>query len=500
MFTAGYLVDEYYYLSLLQRSVRALYVMMWVAYQYSRNMSSYDSIEDLNELAAEKLFNMLQENKGLYIKQGQAIANQGQVFPVAYQKRFVKLYDSGPVDSWQLIDRLLRRHLGPNYEHEVFEYIEHNPVALALIAQVHRAKLKNSNQEVAVKVQHPYIQRQIGTDLAVYRWTLALYSWTFDLPLSFFTKYVSEQMVKEVDFRIESENARKLAQFVANDPKMANMNVYVPKNFDQFTSQQVLVTEWIDGVSLTDKTKLLDANIDLTRMMDQYITVFGRQMFEYGFVHSDPHPGNLLARMHHGKQQLVILDHGLYVTLPDKFRTEYAQMWKSLFGYDIREMENLAQEWGIGETELMSTLIQLRPPKDVNFSEKTDSFELIKSFLGDETKFPLQLLFLLRSMRMIQTLNQNMGSPVNRVNILTKCALDLLWTQSLSQRRLSAWGLLLRVRLALFFSDAVFWFVRLRQILFGDRYGGKGEGMEDYLEKYMRETAKGMGIEIVEGM
>lgn len=495
----GYLIDEYYYALLGQRSIRAVYVLLWVAYQYGRNTSSYENMEELHEIAAEKLFTMLKANKGLYIKQGQAIANQGQVFPVAFQRRFVELYDLAPKDLWQLIDGILKRHLGADYEREVFEYIEHNPVASALIAQVHKAKLKNS-QEVAVKVQHPCIERQIGVDLAVYRLMSWVYSQAFDLPLLFFTKYVSDQLVKETDFRIESQNAAKLKNFIENDSEMLNYDIYVPHNFDQYTKSQVLVTEWIDGVSLTDKQRLIDAKLDITKIMNQYISVFGRQIFEYGFVHSDPHPGNLLARFHRGKQQLVILDHGLYVLLPPKFQDEYRQLWKCIFQFDLKSIEKIAAEWGIGLTDLLTSVVQLRPPKDADLAKGKSSYELIKAFLGDQLRFPLQLLFLSRTMRMIQNLNQSMGSPVNRVNILTNSAVKVLWDEKWHQRSLGDWVSLFSVRIALFFSDLVFWFFRLKQILSGDRYGGKGEGMEDYIEKYMREAAKDMGFEIVEGM
>lgn len=497
---AGYAVDEYYYESLVQRSVRALYVLLWIAYEYTRNIDSYESIDDLHEIAAEKLFSMLETNRGLYIKQGQAIANQGSVFPVAFQRRFVTLYDAAPKDSWQLIDRILKRQLGKNYEKEVFEYIEHNPVASALIAQVHKARLKNTSTDVAVKVQHPYIEKQIGVDLMVYRFMSWVYSKAFDLPLSFFTKYVADQLEKEADFRIENSNAKQLASLLAHDPAMNGMDIYVPNNFDKYSGRQVLVTEWIDGISLTDKQRLINSKMDISKIMKQYITVFGRQMFEYGFVHSDPHPGNLLVRLYKGKQQLVILDHGLYVALPRKFRMEYCEIWKSLFNFNTDAVERISQEWGIGSTDLLTAVVQLRPPKDADINKSRSSYELIKSFLGDESRFPLQLLFVLRTMRMIQNLNQSMGSPVNRINIFTKSAIQLLSNDPWTHRSLRDWFLLIQLRVSLFFSDLVFWTFRLRQILTGDRYGGKGEGMEDYIEKYMRDTAKSLGIEIVDGM
>lgn len=494
---SAYLIDEYRYSSLLQRSARAVYVLLWIAYQYGANTGSYKNMDDLHEIAAEKLFAMLEANKGLYIKQGQAIANQGSVFPVAYQKRFITLYDGAPEDSWKEVDKVLLFHLGQDYEAEVFEYIDHKPVASALIAQVHKARLKREQKDVAVKVQHPYIARQINVDLAVYRGMTWLYSQVFDLPLSIFTQYVSDQLLREADFRLESANAAELARLLAGDSAMKNANVYVPRNFDEYTSRQVLVTEWIEGIPLTDKQRLLDANFNLTTTMSQYTSVFGRQIFHYGFVHSDPHPGNLLARFHDGKQQLVILDHGLYITLPQKFREEYCRIWKCMFDFDQKQIEEIAESWGVGSTGLLTAMVLLSPPKD-GVDDSKSSKELIKSFLGDGTKFPLQMLFLLRTMRMMQNLNQSMGSPVNRMNILTKSAV-LLLTQEQSWTNLGELVVLARIRVVLFFSDVVFLFFRMRQILSGDRYN-RGEGIEDYIEKHIRNTAKSMGIEIVEGM
>ncbi|KAM9923940.1 hypothetical protein OXX59_004872 [Metschnikowia pulcherrima] len=488
----AYLVDEYFYASVAQRSVRAVYVLSLVAWKYA-NGDKYATVDDLHEDCAERIFAMIRENKGLYVKLGQAIANQGALFPLAYQKRFTKLYDDAPNDTWHEIDCSLKKHLGENYETAVFEYINHSPIASASIAQVHQARLKNG-QSVAVKVQHPYIARQIHADLAVYRLMSAVYAKAFDLPLDFSTEYISAQLLKEADFTHECENSQRLKELIAADSSATALNVYVPDNFPELAASQVLVTEWIDGISLTDRQKLVDAKISLSRLMTQYTSIFAKQIFSYGFVHSDPHPGNILVRIREGKQQIVILDHGLYIELQPKFKAEYCSLWQNLLGLDSSKIGALANEWGIGSPELLESMVQLKPPKTLA-ENAPSSTELLRILFKDKDKFPPDLLFLQRTMRMMQNLNQSMGSPINRINLLTKISLDSVLSK---QRSWADTASYVTVKVTLFFSNLVFWLVRARQILLGDRYGEKGEGLEDYIDKYMRENARAFGINIAE--
>ncbi|CAK9441453.1 uncharacterized protein LODBEIA_P53210 [Lodderomyces beijingensis] len=499
-----YYVDREFNSSLITRSVRALYVLLWIAYAYGFDSKSYRNLEDLHELASAKLLELLMHNKGLYIKLGQAIANQGNLFPRAYQARFPKLYDEAPCDTWTQVDSVLKSNLGDGYEEEYFDWIDHVPVASASIAQVHKAKFnaRMGSQEVALKVQHHYIERQIVVDLWVYRFISKVYEKVFDIPLSIFTSYVSEQMTKETDFVNEMENALRLQRLIDGDPQLKHENVKIPKNYPELTTRQVLPAEWVTGIALTDKEVLVSKGIDLKKTMTQYIKLFGRQIFKYGFVHSDPHPGNLLARFDEkGKQQLVLLDHGLYITLTDEFRLQYCKLWKDLFVMNVQGVQEIGKEWGIHSTEIFATLVQLRPVKLSNKNEKEeeeaqdtrDVSALMKSFIGDESKFPKELPFLSRTMRMIQNMNQQFGSPVNRINLLTQEAVlalssdgNLTWTDY--------WDLV-KVHTSLLLSGIIFGIIRFRQWLSGDSYGDKKKGLEDYLELYMQNTAKSLGMD-----
>lgn len=492
------MIDKYYYSSIITRSTRALYVLLWIAYEYGFNSKSYRSINDLHETASDKLLNLLVTNKGIFIKLGQAIANQGKLFPEPYQRKFPMMYDQAPVQDWKQVDTVLKKNLGDDYESTVFEMINHEPIASASIAQVHYAKLKNG-EEVAVKVQHNYISRQLPVDLWVYRFISRVYEKVFDIPLSMFTKYISEKITEETNFKHEMYNSEKLQAFVHADPTIDD-SVYIPKNFPEFTTEQVLTAEWIDGVPLTHKEVLLAKKFDLSEITRKYIKLFGAQIFKYGFIHSDPHPGNLLVRFDSkGKQQLVLLDHGLYIELNDSFRIEYCNLWRYLFLLDTPGIEEIGKKWGISSLDLFATVVQLRPVllmPDDNSDLKPDNrnvSDLFRDFIGDKKKFPADLPFLARTMRMIQNLNQSFGSPVNRINLLTKELVNAL----LQEKHISFhdyWSLI-KIKVVLAFSDMMFYVVRLRQYVIGDRYGGKGKGLEDYIEMYMQNTAKSLGME-----
>ncbi|KAL7666640.1 ABC1 atypical kinase-like domain-containing protein [[Candida] zeylanoides] len=483
---------------IVSRSARAVYVLLWVAYQYS-NPRGFATPHDLHEAASERLLHMIECNKGLYIKIGQAIANQGTLFPVEYQRRFNRLYDNAPTDSWAHVDALLRANLGADYEDRIFAEIEHTPVASASIAQVHRARLRGG-QEVAVKVQHFYIDKQIGVDLLVYRFITKVYERIFGIPMAFFSSYVSTQLRKEVDFVHEEHNSARLAALIARDRALDGLRVRVPRVYSQCTTRQVLVSEWIEGTSLSDRDLLVERGFDLALVMRQYLTSLGRQIFHYGVVHSDPHPGNLIARRDAaGRQELVFLDHGLYVDLSEDFRRQYAVLFKSVFQFDRASIKRIADEWGIKSVELFATLVQLRPVKfsEGDASPPQDVNDLLRDFLDDESKFPLELIFLSRTMRMMQNLNQQFGSPVNRITVLARQSVS-----SLLDRRTSRWGYCAQwlrsvpVAVALWLNDVAFWLVRLRQLLVGDRYGDKKLGLEDYMEVYMKNTARSIGMEV----
>jgi aarF domain-containing kinase len=146
---------------------------------------------------------------------------------------------------------------------------------------------------------------------------------------------------------------------------------YVPAVYESFSTSRLLVMEYIEGaVRMTDVDALQKRlGLDVNKVMNSVCEVFAAQVFRWGFVNADPHvstilvwpsfnhemtfplqPSNVLIRRHPSNpktHQVILLDHGLSIPLPPKFRMEYLQLWKSIFTNDTETMYAVCKAWGV---------------------------------------------------------------------------------------------------------------------------------------------------------
>ncbi|PWZ03230.1 ABC1-domain-containing protein [Testicularia cyperi] len=562
----GYVIDEYFNARTAQRNLLTAYTGLRIALDYKLNFdrNSLESINALHERCAERLMYVCEKNQGLYIKLGQAIGVQAAILPKPYHQ-LTKLFDNAERLPWEQVRKVLKAELGAEPE-EVFAEFDRNPVAAASVAQVHRARLKPDanappgtlGPEVAVKVQRPNIRKYAKWDLWSFRILLLLYERIFELPLSFSGQYISDQIEQETFFQQELANSLRAKRAIETDPeKIVRKTCYVPKFYQDLCTQRVLVMEWIGGTcKMTDRKRLEEMGLSVTQVSRSVCEAFASQIFQHGFVQADGHPSNVLVRQHpngkKGQHQVVLIDHGLYVELSEDFRRKYAQLWKAIFTIDLKTLDDITRGWGMGEgsSELFASATLLRPwSKPKSKAEETEGeharksdLELqremkdkLKNFLVHVELLPKELIFVGRSMRIIQANNQVLGSPVNRLNILAKHAAAALIantrtpsfyrvfrphptpsgqeTASFGQR-LSEWIRnrieFLRFRSTLLVLDVAFigsgishWLSYLFRApvsaLLGRSDPNKG-GFEDDLEQSMRKMARDeFGVELDEG-
>lgn len=228
-------------------------------------------------------------------------------------------------------------------------------------------------------------------------------------------------------------------------------------------------------------------------------------------------PGNILVRrLPSGKPQLVLLDHGLYITTTPKFRHQYALFWKSLFTFDNDTIATIAGEWGIGNADLFASATLLKPyqggskeiativggakaggPKTA-YEASQQTREKIAEFIVNQEQMPRELVFIGRNLRIVQGNNQHLGAPVNRLKIianwasyaLTRSVREAGLERSLGQRVRGWWEHAL-FKVVVLGLDAAFWWGRVRQAVFG------GMGFEEEMEWRMRRVAKEeFGVEL----
>ncbi|GAO14555.1 uncharacterized protein UV8b_04358 [Ustilaginoidea virens] len=572
-----YVGDRQIYASGLTRTLRTFATTLLVALDYKVNFRpepiTAGSVAELHTRNAERLFHLLRTNGGLYLKIGQAIAMQSAVLPPEFQKMFSRMFDDAPQDDWKDVEAVIRQDFGKSVE-EVFGVsfagregmglMERKARASASVAQVHWARLPDG-REVAIKVQKREIAKQIAWDLWAFRAVTWIYSKWFDLPLYTLVPFITERLELETDFLNEARNSETMRSLI-NSEKTLKGRVYIPLVYPDLTTKRVLTTEWIEGVQLWDKKALTSrwlggrgkgspgANSPLPwfdvekarlemrtqprrekvkperqewkgargrgglglstkEVMTTMIDLFSAQIFKWGVVHCDPHPGNIfIRRLPNGRAELVLIDHGLYVYMSPTFRHQYSAFWKALMTFDNKTIARITSEWGIKGADFFASATLMRPyeggqgnsmretlkklegktPEERHYAMQRLMKQSLRDMLADEEKWPKELIFIGRNMRIVQGNNQYLGSPVNRVKIMGEWASRSLFQDKklpFAQRLANAWRHVL-FKVVMSATDVAFYFFKVRQWL------GLGGGMEDEMERRMRGVAQDYGIEL----
>jgi len=180
---------------------------------------------------------------------------------------------------------------------------------------------------VAVKVQYAHLQKQAVGDIKVLRAFTDLGAYLFkDFQYQWLAEEVESNLPQELDFLLEIRSAER-ARELLKDMQF----IKIPTNYPQFSSRQVITMEFIDGIQISDTRRLRAECFDLALISSTISKAFCQLIFIDGFIHSDPHSGNLLVRRSKvGLLEVVLLDHGLYKTLDQFTRLSYAKLWKGL--------------------------------------------------------------------------------------------------------------------------------------------------------------------------
>ncbi|KAI3989977.1 hypothetical protein MKX01_003680 [Papaver californicum] len=242
---------------------------------------------------ARQLRNLLCDLGPSFIKAGQVLANRPDIIREDYMNELCILQDDVPSFPNQVAFTIIEEELGQPLE-AVFSKISSRTVAAASLGQVYRATIRDTGEEVAIKVQRPGIEPIIYRDLFLFRMLASFLNGISLQKLGCNAELIvdefGEKLLEELDYTLEARNIEDFLENFKDDP-----TVKIPEVYKQLSGSRVLVMEWIDGIRCTNPKAIKEAGLDVNGFLTVGVSAALRQLLEFGLFHGDPHPGNVFA-------------------------------------------------------------------------------------------------------------------------------------------------------------------------------------------------------------
>ena len=330
---------------------------------------SKDRGDRLEKLSRPQKVRMALEELGpTYIKFGQILSTRPDLIPTRYTKELTKLQDEVAPFDFSEAQKTIEADFGFPPE-KLFEFIEEKPFASASIGQVHRARLLDG-ETVAVKVQRPGIKKIIEVDLEIMLHLATLMERHIEeMSLYRPVKIVEEfarTLEKEIDYTIEAASMERFGRSFLDDP-----TVYIPKVFRETTSEKVLTMELVEGVKVSEIDTLEDNGFDREVITMRGTDFILKQVFDHGFFHADPHPGNIFLLP---DNIICLLDFGMTGSVDRQNREEFVNLIDSV----VQQNESRA-------TQVLLRLTNWDVEPDIRLLEKD-----IADFMGRHLYKPLK--------------------------------------------------------------------------------------------------------------
>ncbi len=273
-----------------------------------------------------------------YIKFGQALSTRPDLVDKKTCEYLKKLQDDMEPFSSSIAKKIIEKENHDSIDN-IFSSFNEKPIANASVAQVHTAILK-SGEAVAIKILKPNIKEKLFKDFIFFYWVSKCLEIAIPsikrLKLSKNVEVLSEVSLNELDLTLEASAAEELSENFKDNP-----NYKVPKIYWQFTSKNILILEYIQGIRIDDINALKKANHNIKKITEIGTEVFFLQVFRDGFFHGDMHPGNILINP---KGVLIPIDFGIMGRLSNKDRQFLALLLTYLLNKNYRKVVEIHSE------------------------------------------------------------------------------------------------------------------------------------------------------------
>ncbi|AIX99966.1 ABC-1 domain protein [Arthrobacter sp. PAMC 25486] len=401
--------------------------------------------EDLTN--PERLRRALEELGPTFIKLGQVLSTRPDILPPDFLTELSKLQSEAPQVPAHVIRSLIEQELGATPE-ELFSTFSDVPLASASIGQAHAATLHDGTA-VVVKVRRPGVVAQVQEDLEILQ-NLAHQAgrnWAAvaDYNLESIATRFAATLRAELDYLQEGANAERFAKNFANDP-----SIHIPRIFWPTTTSRVLTIERIHGLKINDAEVLAMPAGDRNRLADLAAKAAVKMIFEDGFFHADPHPGNLFVE---STSRIGLIDFGMVGEVGNELRGHLGNL---LLAFSFDDPDRIARA--------LLELAVNRPTSDRNhlrqdvlhFMEQYQGRQLgqieisplIRQILAilrnHHLQLPSEMAMLTKMIFMTEGMGARLNPDFNLGTVIKSYASKLAFKRAIPRnllRNLSQWGL-----------------------------------------------------------
>ncbi|KAF3270912.1 hypothetical protein TWF970_010711 [Orbilia oligospora] len=290
----GFYVSEspYHAVMALERTMRVASATARCIQDYRYTLAldnaSFDyasSLSACHKRCSQRALNVMEKNGSIFIKLGQHLSSMTYLLPIEWTSTFIPLQDKCPRSSVEDIDRMIQKDTGCTIS-ELFSEFDEEPIGTASLAQVHRARLRESGQEVAVKLQHPSLAEWVPLDLALTRFALTNIKFFFpEYPMDWLSEEMELSLPVELDFEEEAKNIYRVTEHFKHVPNTA---LVVPRVV--WAKKRILVLEYLRGHRVDDLSSLDRAGISRDEVSASLAHIFNEMIFGNNApLHCDPH-------------------------------------------------------------------------------------------------------------------------------------------------------------------------------------------------------------------
>jgi len=327
-------------------------IRVWEACNVRRHVLRRKAECSIELTTPQRLASALEELGPTFIKIGQLLSTRPDLVPPKYIVELKRLRAGAHLVPAHVIRGIVESELGRPID-EIFESFDDTPLAAASLAQVHRATFRG--KQVVLKVQRPDIVEVTEVDMDILQ-SVAHLAERYSHQVYLFNvlglvEEFAQQIRKELDFRMEVNNMRRFSENFAGDA-----TVHIPEFYPELCTHRVITMEYLDGINISEIQRLSDEGYDLQEIARRGVDIGFKTIFQHGFFHADPHPGNIFVLP---GNVIGLIDFGMMATLSLRDRESFAKLVHAISTRDERRVARALT--GLTEHEEVTPAEELEP-------------------------------------------------------------------------------------------------------------------------------------------